>query len=140
MEVSGRGVELEQPPVGRLGLLAAAEQRQQVAERHKLQQIISQLVGNAVKFTSPGGSVTVGATQRGDAILVSVKDTGAGIAPDQLPHIFDRFWQAKKAHRRGTGLGLTICRHIATAHQADFAVNARPGGGTVFTLNFPAAG
>lgn len=108
------------------------------ADEERLLEVLENLIGNAVKFTSPGGSVTIGATQRADAILVSVKDTGAGIPPDQLPHIFDRFWQAKKAHRRGTGLGLTICKAIVEAHGGQIWAESTPGAGTAMFFTIPA--
>lgn len=108
------------------------------ADEERLLEVLENLIGNAVKFTGPGGSVTIGATQKGDAILVSVRDTGAGIAPDQLPHIFDRFWQAKKAHRRGTGLGLTICRAIVEAHGGQIWAESTLGAGTAMYFTIPA--
>lgn len=108
------------------------------ADEERLLEVLENLIGNAVKFTSPGGSVTIGAMQREDAILVSVKDTGAGIAPDQLPHIFDRFWQAKKVYRRGTGLGLTICKAIVEAHGGQIWAESTPGSGTTMYFTIPA--
>jgi signal transduction histidine kinase/ActR/RegA family two-component response regulator len=109
------------------------------ADEERLLEVLENLIGNAVKFTSAGGSVTVGAVRRDGEILVSVKDTGSGISADQLPHIFDRFWQAKKAHRRGTGLGLTICKAIVEAHGGRIWADSVVGVGTNVSFSIPAA-
>jgi signal transduction histidine kinase len=109
------------------------------ADEERLLEVLENLIGNAVKFTSAGGSVTVGAVRRDGEILVSVKDTGSGISADQLPHIFDRFWQAKKAHRRGTGLGLTICKAIVEAHGGRIWADSVVGVGTTVSFSIPAA-
>ena len=66
------------------------------------------LIGNAVKFTRPGGRITAGAASHDGEVVFWVKDTGAGISAEELPHVFDRFWQARKARRAGAGLGLQI--------------------------------
>ncbi len=108
------------------------------ADEERLLEVLENLIGNSVKFTAPGGSITVGAARHGEAILVSVKDTGSGIAPDQLPHIFDRFWQAQKAHRRGTGLGLTICKAIVEAHGGNIWAESALGMGTTMFFTLPA--
>jgi CheY-like chemotaxis protein len=102
--------------------------------------VLENLISNAVKFTSPGGTITLSVTSREDDILVCVKDTGTGITPDQLPHIFDRFWQATKAQRRGTGLGLTICKAIVEAHGGQIWAESTPGSGTSVFFTIPAAG
>ncbi len=74
------------------------------------------LVGNAMRFTAPSGSVTVRASSRGEEVLVCVQDTGVGIPAGDLPHVFERFWQVGKKDRRGLGLGLFICKGIVEAH------------------------
>jgi signal transduction histidine kinase/ActR/RegA family two-component response regulator len=109
------------------------------ADEERLLEVLENLIGNAVKFTSAGGSVTVGAVRCEGEILVSVKDTGSGISADQLPHIFDRFWQAKRAHRRGTGLGLTICKAIVEAHGGRIWADSVIGVGTTMFFSIPAA-
>jgi len=111
------------------------------ADAERLLEVLENLVGNAVKFTNPGGSITVGAARQKDEILLWVKDSGTGISPDQMPHIFDRFWQAKKAERRGTGLGLTICKAIVEAHGGRIWAESILGVGTTvyFTIPAPAA-
>jgi signal transduction histidine kinase/FixJ family two-component response regulator len=108
------------------------------ADEERLLEVLENLIGNAIKFTSAGGSVTVGASLRETDILVSVKDTGTGIAQDQLPHIFDRFWQAKKANRCGTGLGLTICKAIVEAHGGQIWASSEVDVGTTVSFTIPA--
>jgi signal transduction histidine kinase/FixJ family two-component response regulator len=108
------------------------------ADEERILEVLENLVGNAIKFTSPGGSVTVGASARSDEILFWVKDSGAGIPPEALPHLFDRFWQAHKKDRRGTGLGLTICKAIVEAHRGRIWPDTTPGQGTTMFFTIPA--
>ncbi|WP_394821681.1 ATP-binding protein [Pendulispora albinea] len=108
------------------------------ADEERLFEVLENLIGNALKFTAPGGSITVGATHRAREVLLWVKDTGAGISPEQMPHIFDRFWQAKKADRRGTGLGLTICKAIVEAHGGRIWAESTPHVGTTMYFTIPA--
>jgi len=108
------------------------------ADEERLLEVLENLVGNAIKFTSPGGTVEVGAARTGEDLEVWVKDNGAGIAADQLPHIFDRFWQAKRADRRGTGLGLTICKGIVEAHGGRIWAESCLGEGTTVHFTIPA--
>jgi signal transduction histidine kinase/DNA-binding response OmpR family regulator len=105
----------------------------------RIMQVIGNLVGNAVKFTPEGGSVTLGAAWDGRELHVSVADTGAGITPEQLPHVFGRFWQADDADRRGLGLGLAIARGIVEAHGGRIWVQSEPGEGSTFHFTLPAA-
>ncbi len=105
----------------------------------RVEQVVSNLVGNAVKFTAAGGRVAVGCARVGDEVRLTVSDTGVGIAPEQLPHVFGAFWQARHADRRGLGLGLAIARGLVEAHGGRIWVQSRPGAGTTFTCAFPAA-
>ncbi len=108
----------------------------------RIQQVVINLVHNAVKFTPPGGHVTVSVEQREDEILVSVADNGAGIAPDALPRLFERFYKADKARAGGgTGLGLAIAKHLVQAHGGRIWAES-PGErrGSTFTFAIPAAG
>jgi signal transduction histidine kinase/CheY-like chemotaxis protein len=109
------------------------------ADEERLLEVLENLIGNAVKFTNAGGSVTVGAACREDDILIWVKDSGQGIPPDHLPHLFDRFWQARKRDRRGTGLGLTICKAIVEAHGGRIWAESAVGVGTTVFFTIPAA-
>jgi len=105
----------------------------------RIQQVLSNLIGNALKFTPSGGSVRVSAERVGGEVQFSVTDTGTGIAADQLPHIFARFWQARRTDRRGLGLGLAIARGIVEAHGGTIRVDSVPGAGSTFGFTIPAA-
>lgn len=109
------------------------------ADRDRLFQVFENLIDNATKFTEAGGCITVGAAPRDGAVLFSVRDTGAGIAAEDLPHVFDRFWQARKAGRRGAGLGLPIVKGIVEAHGGRIWVESTPGKGSTFFLTIPTA-
>jgi signal transduction histidine kinase/DNA-binding response OmpR family regulator len=104
----------------------------------RIMQVISNLVGNAIKFTPEGGSVTLAAACEGDELRISVIDTGSGISPEALPHVFGRFWQAHEADRRGLGLGLAIARGIVEAHGGRIWVESEPGEGSIFQFTLPA--
>jgi signal transduction histidine kinase/CheY-like chemotaxis protein len=106
-------------------------------DEEKLHRVLENLIGNAIKFTGAGGHIIVGASPRGDDLLVWVKDSGIGIAPEHLPHVFDRFYQAGKADRHGTGLGLTICRGIVEAHGGRIWVESTRGEGTTMYFTLP---
>lgn len=108
------------------------------ADKHRLYQVFENLIGNAAKFTT-SGSITIGAKQQASEVLFWVADTGSGIPPDQLPHLFDRFWQARKATRSGAGLGLAIVKGIVDAHGGRIWVESRAGAGTTFFFTFPIA-
>ncbi|HEY1534857.1 MAG TPA: hybrid sensor histidine kinase/response regulator [Polyangiaceae bacterium] len=109
------------------------------ADEERLLDVLENLIGNAVKFTSPGGTITVGAKAQDNEVLVWVKDSGTGIRPEQLPHIFDRFWQADQAERRGVGLGLSICKAIVEAHNGRIWAESAVGVGTTMFFTIPAA-
>src|SRR5204863_163157 len=81
-------------------------------ERKRVLQVLANLAGNAVKFTPSGGRVEVSAAREGDEVRVAVRDTGPGIAAEDLPYVFDRFWQARSTRRAGAGLGLAIAKGI----------------------------
>jgi signal transduction histidine kinase len=105
----------------------------------RLLQVFENLIGNAVKFTQPGGRITVGAAPRDGDVLFWVADTGAGIAAEDLPHLFDRFRQAQKASRRGAGLGLSVVKGIVEAHGGRIWVESTPGRGSTFSFTVPTA-
>ncbi len=108
-------------------------------DEERLLEVLENLVGNAVKFTPAGGSITVGASAKDGAVAIWVKDSGAGIAPEQMPHIFDRFWQAKKKERRGIGLGLSICKALVEAHEGKIWAESTLGAGTTMFFTVPAS-
>jgi signal transduction histidine kinase len=101
--------------------------------------VLENLVGNAIKFTPGGGRITVGAAPRDNEVLFWVADTGSGISPDQLPHVFDRFWQARKGARKGAGLGLPITRGIVETHGGRIWVESTLGRGSIFFFTVPQA-
>ncbi|WP_437908772.1 ATP-binding protein [Sorangium sp. So ce327] len=103
-----------------------------LCDRERVLQVLANLIGNAIKFTRAGGTITVRAEPRGQQALFAVVDTGPGIPPEQLPHVFDQFWQAEETARLGTGLGLTIAKGFVEAHGGKIWVESRPGVGTTF--------
>lgn len=108
------------------------------ADRHRLHQVFENLIGNAVKFTEPGGSIVVGAASRERDVLFWVSDTGSGIAAKDLPFVFERHWQAQRARNRGAGLGLPIVKGIVEAHGGRVWVESTPGQGSTFFFTMPA--
>jgi signal transduction histidine kinase len=109
------------------------------ADRGRLLQVLENLVANAEKFTKAGGRITVGAAPAEGAVVFSVADTGPGIDPEELPHIFDKSGRARIADRRGTGLGLPIVKGIVEAHGGRVWVESRRGAGSTFFFTVPRA-
>jgi signal transduction histidine kinase len=131
-EHAGVGIEIRLPPDP---LVVAVD-------RSRMRQLALNLIENAVKYTPRGGQVSVELGSTDGRVTFSVADTGIGIAPGDLPHVFDRFWRADSARTRtseraGTGLGLAICKWIAEAHGGTIEVQSRPGRGTTFTVGIP---
>ena len=113
------------------------------ADRTRLEQILYNLIGNAVKFSRPGGVVTISAEKREGRVLTSVKDDGIGIAEPDLPRVFERLYRADKSRSRkidGTGLGLAIVKHLVQAHGGQVSASSEIGRGSDFTFTLPAAG
>lgn len=109
------------------------------ADRARVLQVLDNLISNALKFTPAGGRITVGATARADGVVFFVRDTGPGIAPDSVAHVFDRFWQGGHKRGDGAGLGLAICRGIVEAHGGTIWVESSPGDGSTFLFSIPIA-
>jgi signal transduction histidine kinase/DNA-binding NarL/FixJ family response regulator len=107
------------------------------ADRDRVLQVLWNLVGNAVKFTPSGGSVTVSVLPDGDMARFAVSDTGPGIPEKDLPRVFDRFWQATRSDKRGAGLGLSIARGIVEAHGGRIWVDSVLHHGTTFSFTLP---
>jgi signal transduction histidine kinase/DNA-binding response OmpR family regulator len=108
-------------------------------DRDRVLQVFGNLIGNAIKFTPNDGSIRVVAESRGEETLFSVSDSGPGIEPAELEHVFDRFWQAKKTARFGTGLGLTIAKALVEAHGGRIWAESALGKGATFFFTMPAA-
>jgi PAS domain S-box-containing protein len=108
-------------------------------DHDRLLQVFENLIGNAMKFTDPGGRISVGGASRAGEIVFWVADTGCGIPAESLPRIFDRFWQAAGAARGGAGLGLAITKRIVEAHRGRVWVDSAPGRGSTFFFSIPQA-
>ncbi|HTL38893.1 MAG TPA: PAS domain-containing sensor histidine kinase [Kofleriaceae bacterium] len=108
-------------------------------DRSRILQVFANLIGNALKFCRNGCFTTVGATASDDEVTFSVADTGPGIAPEVLPHLFDPFWSAPQHRDGGTGLGLYIAKGIVERHGGRLWVESEPGRGTRFSFTIPRA-
>ena len=157
--IESRTEELDWSVVSAADLIAAVNRLQPLLEEHslrleikapaslptfpgdigKLQQVIRNLVHNAIKFTGPGGEIELAFAADNDAFVISVSDTGCGIAAADLPRIFERFWKVDRARQRteGAGIGLSIVRHIVDAHQGTIDVQSEVSRGTKFTIRIP---
>ncbi len=111
-----------------------------LADPHRIQQVFSNLIGNAIKFTPKGGRVIVRCRSGQNVVQFEVRDTGPGIPAEHLPHIFGQFWQANRRDNRGIGLGLAIAKGIVEAHGGKIWVESAPGAGSSFLFTLPVAG
>jgi signal transduction histidine kinase len=111
------------------------------ADAERLDQIITNLMANALRHTPPGGRITLGAAPASEGIKIIVQDTGEGISPQDLPHIFDRFWKGDRSRSRlegvGSGLGLAISRRLVESHGGQIKVTSELGRGTTFMVELP---
>jgi PAS domain S-box-containing protein len=110
-----------------------------LADRDRIRQVFANLLGNAARFTPQGGAISIGAELKESAVEFRVRDTGMGIPPEDLRHIFDRFWQARRSGRQGIGLGLAIVKGIVDAHGGRVRVESVPGAGSTFYFTLPVA-
>ncbi len=117
--------------------LGRADQAQVYGDEDRLKQLLINLIDNAIKHTPSGGSVTLSIHREDGKVKVSVTDTGEGIKPEDLNHIFDRFYRVKGQKRKGSGLGLAIAKWIAEAHNGDLSAESEPGAGSTFILELP---
>jgi signal transduction histidine kinase len=111
-------------------------------DRGRIREMLLNMVTNAIKYTPQGGTVSLSLDQDDESVTFTVRDSGIGIAPGDLPHIFERFWRADPARSRtgdrpGVGLGLAITKWIAEAHGGSITVQSRPGRGSIFTVRLP---
>ena len=142
-QVIADAVEAQHP----LAASTSLEQRWELApnlpevwgDRDRLLQIFENLIGNAIKFTRPPGDIVAGAAPRDGEVLFWVTDTGTGIDAEDVPHLFDRFWQARRTERRGAGLGLAIVKDVVEAHGGRIWVESTPGHGSTFFFTIPIA-
>jgi PAS domain S-box-containing protein len=134
-------VDMQRPLASPASLELRVEVDPDVAEvwgdRDRLLQVFENLIGNAIRFTQAGGRITAGATSRDDEVVFWVADTGCGIPSENLPHVFDRFWQATRTGRQGAGLGLPITKGIVEAHGGRIWVESTAGSGSTFFFTIP---
>ena len=109
------------------------------ADRDRIHQVLSNLVGNALKFTPPGGTIAIEAEAVPGEVRCSVRDTGPGLSEEDMDRLFDPFWQAQKTACLGYGLGLKIAKCIVEVHGGALSVESVPGAGTTFTFTLPVA-
>jgi PAS domain S-box-containing protein len=140
-EVTSDAVRVEEPLASSMSLEIRLDLEQDLpdvwADRDRLFQVFENLIGNAIKFTPPGGSITVGAARQETDVLFWVKDTGVGIDIGDQPHVFDRFWQGRAKERGGAGLGLPIVKGIVEAHGGRVWVDGALGQGSTFRFMIP---
>jgi PAS domain S-box-containing protein len=108
-------------------------------DKHRIGQVISNLLGNAIKFTPRGGTIRVSARREGNEVVVSVEDTGVGIPREHLSKVFEWFWQAERSKHMGSGLGLSIAKAIIEAHRGRIWAESRVGKGTTFSFTLAVA-
>jgi len=106
------------------------------ADREELAKVLTNLLDNAIKYTAPGGRVTIESERKRGFVIVKVTDTGVGIAPEDMPKLFTKFFQADKS-RPGSGLGLYICKMIVEAHGGKIWAKSRLGKGSTFFFTLP---
>lgn len=137
------GIEMLDPLAAERGLTIVRDVPDRLpwifADRARVLQVISNLIGNAVKFTPPGGTIVVGARGCDEHVVYSVSDTGPGIPEADLPRLFDRFWCGAHPGNLGAGLGLSIARDVVEAHGGRIWVESGAGEGATFRFSIPLA-
>jgi signal transduction histidine kinase len=108
-------------------------------DRDRILQVLSNLIGNALKFTAEGATVALRAEATADEVRFTVSDTGPGLSPEQIPHVFERNWQADQGARSGSGLGLFIAKSVIEAHGGRIWVESDLGKGSAFAFTLPRA-
>ena len=128
IENAGLTIEVDAAPDLRLATIDGA----------RIEQVLINLIQNAIKFTSAGGTIMIRATEAGNLLRIDISDTGSGIHQDELPRLFERFYKSDRARRSaGTGLGLAISKHIVLTHGGRIAVKSALGRGSTFTVELP---
>ncbi len=110
------------------------------ADPLRVSQIVGNIIGNAIKFTPEQGSVTMRSVANGNHVAIHITDTGPGIEPADMDHLFDNFWQARSNDHRGVGLGLAIAKGVVEAHGGRIWCESSPGRGSTFSFTLPRAG
>ena len=110
-----------------------------LADTERIQQVLSNLVGNAIKFTPKGGKIVIAARSDDHTVTVSVADSGSGIREEHLPKVFDRYWQSTRTNRQGAGLGLAIAKGIVEGHGGRIWIESTTGKGTIAQFTLPVA-
>jgi two-component system sensor histidine kinase BaeS len=143
-ELAGQVVGAHRPAAEAAGVtltVAADGPTPAVVDSTRIRQALGNLVSNAIRYTPDGGRVVVGVGRSGDDYLLTVTDSGTGIAAEHLPHLFDRFYRVEHSRSRatgGSGLGLAITKHLVEAHRGTITATSRPGHGSTFTIRLPA--
>jgi signal transduction histidine kinase len=120
-----------------LALSAPPEPVAVLCERNLILRVFGNLIGNAIKFSPAGSSISISAEEREGQVQFSVSDAGPGIEPEYLSRVFDRYWQEKRTDRRGSGLGLYIAKGIVEAHGGRIWIDSAPGQGTAIHFTLP---
>jgi signal transduction histidine kinase len=110
-------------------------------DQTQLERLVTNLLANAIKYTQPGGSVSISVSHKDDSVELVVADSGIGIAPEHLPHVFERFYRVNRDHpQKGLGLGLSFVAWIVKAHRGTIDVESELGKGTTFRVTLPRTG
>jgi signal transduction histidine kinase len=118
--------------------VAPSEELTMPADRNRMRQVLANLLDNAIKYTPPGGRVDLRAFRQDGQAVITVRDTGAGIAPEDAPKIWDRLYRGDRSRsQRGLGLGLSLVKAVVRAHNGRIEVTSAPGGGSLFTIYLP---
>jgi signal transduction histidine kinase len=118
--------------------VAAPEELFLTADRNRMEQVLANLVDNAIKYTPSGGTIDLEAFRREQQAVITIKDTGIGIAPEEAPKIWGRLYRGDQSRsQRGLGLGLCLVKAVVQAHQGRIEVSSEPGVGSLFTLYLP---
>jgi two-component system phosphate regulon sensor histidine kinase PhoR len=141
-ELIEKGAERLRPQVARARLTLDVQVGEGMVpipvDRVRVEQVLLNLIHNAIKFTPPGGAITIDVTREGRFVAVTVRDTGVGIASVDQARLFERFFKSDRSrHSEGTGLGLAIAKHIIELHGGEISVESTPGGGASFTFTLP---
>jgi two-component system sensor histidine kinase BaeS len=142
-EVAGAALAAQRPALAAAGLLVDADLTAPLpvrADADRLHQAVTNLLANAARYCRPGDRVSVRGQAAGRVAVLAVADTGPGIPPDELPHVFDRLWRGRGASGVvGSGIGLAVVRELVTAHGGTVTAESPAGGGTTVTVRLPLA-